>query len=101
MLLILLYLGVTSFMHLEMHRCYKFHHTAALLTFKTIAELLYCIWKSELMLDPHIDNTLTGKSGAKVDNFIDNINFTYLLNWPLQPFSQVWPSFSHHLCCMY
>ena len=25
--------------------------------------------------------------------------FTYIHNWPLQPFSQdYWPSFSHHLC---
>ena len=27
---------------------------------------------------------------------------TYIHNWPLQPFTQdYWPSFSHHLCCVY
>ena len=27
---------------------------------------------------------------------------TYILNWPLQPYSQDYrPSFSHHLCCVY
>ena len=27
---------------------------------------------------------------------------TYIHNWQLQPFSQdYWPSFSHHICCVY
>ena len=30
-----------------------------------------------------------------------NTGHTYIHNWPLEPFSQVyWPSFSHHLCCV-